>query len=525
LHTTSARILIVEDDRSTALLQRRRLELSGHRVTTVSTPVAAENSIAQFPVDLMFLDYFLGDSATGLELYDRLKSQGHDIPTILVTAISDDAVIIQALRAGVRDFVTKSPDYLDYLPEAAANVLQQVSIERRLAESEGRLAGIVNSAMDAILTVESDLRIGVFNAAAEEVFGCPAADAIGRPVNNFIPGIPPPATRTDGTDWWTQRCVGAPAVVRGELVGRRTCGEKFPLEVSVSKVKIASGSTFFTLILRDITEQKRAEEALRIAHADLERHAAELARSNEQLVRSNQELDEFAYVASHDLKEPLRGISNYASFIMEDYRDKLDDDGRAKLQTLQNLSSRLEALIDSILEFSRVSRVDMAIQETDLNRAVLEVLDSLRISLDQRNVSVRIPRPLPTVRCDHVRIAEVFRNLITNAMKYNDKDTKWIEIGYLEQSRDPDATGRPAAGGSKSRKSYVFYVRDNGIGIPPKHAETVFRIFKRLHGRDRFGGGTGVGLSIVKKIIERHAGRIWIESEVGQLTTFYFALS
>src|SRR5579871_1212992 len=232
IQIASARILIVEDDRSTALLQRRRLELAGHRVTTVSTSADAEKSISEFPVDLMILDYFLGDSGNGLELYGRLKTQGYDIPTILVTAISEEALIIQALRAGVRDFVTKSPDYLDYLPEAAANVLQEVNLERRLAESEGRLKGIVNSAMDAILTVESDLRIGIFNAAAEEVFSCSAAEAIGLPVNNFIPDIPPPATKTDGSDWWSQTCVGAPGVVRAELVGRRASGAKFPLEVS-----------------------------------------------------------------------------------------------------------------------------------------------------------------------------------------------------------------------------------------------------------------------------------------------------
>lgn len=520
--TTGARILIVEDDRSTALLQRRRLELAGHRVTTVSTPSDAEQTIATSPVDLMFLDYFLGDNGTGLDMYARLKRQGHDIPTILVTAISDDAVIIQSLRAGVRDFVTKSPDYLDYLPEAAANVLRQVSLEHRFAETQGRLKGIIDSAMDAILTVESDMRVGVFNAAAEEVFGCRADEAIGRPVNNFIPGIPPPATKTDGNDWWSRHCVGAPAVVRAELVGRRANGEKFPLEVSISKVEIAGKSPFFTLIIRDITERKRAEEALRRANLDLKRQAADLARSNDQLVRSNQELDEFAYVASHDLKEPLRGISNYASFIMEDYRDKLDEEGLTKLQTLQNLSSRLEALIDSLLEFSRVSRVDMAIQETDLHQAVFEVLDSLRISIEERKMAVRIPRPLPTVRCDHVRIAEVFRNLITNAMKYNDKEEKWIELGYRDQPPNSGDNVAPAA--ASSPKSYVFYVRDNGIGIPPKHADSIFRIFKRLHGRDRFGGGTGVGLTIVKKIIERHAGRIWIESEVGQGTTFYFVL-
>ncbi len=151
------------------------------------------------------------------------------------------------------------------------------------------------------------------------------------------------------------------------------------------------------------------------------------------------------------------------------------------------------------------------------------MLDSLRINLKERGVEIRIPRPLPTIQGDRVRIGEVFRNLITNSMKYNDKPEKWIEIGYgtdlgLDASRPGKA--RPLLG-----HRTVFYVRDNGIGIPEKHYEAIFRIFKRLHARDEFGGGTGVGLTIVKKIIERHGGRIWVESTPGEGTCFYFTLS
>lgn len=128
-----------------------------------------------------------------------------------------------------------------------------------------------------------------------------------------------------------------------------------------------------------------------------------------------------------------------------------------------------------------------------------------------------MPRPLPTVLCDRVRIGEVFRNLITNAMKYNDKPEKWVEIGVVNDGgMDHD--------GGVVNDHYVFYVRDNGIGIQEKHQDTIFRIFKRLHTRDKFGGGTGVGLTIVKKIIERHKGRIWVESTQGEGATFKFTL-
>jgi two-component system, chemotaxis family, sensor kinase Cph1 len=171
------------------------------------------------------------------------------------------------------------------------------------------------------------------------------------------------------------------------------------------------------------------------------------------------------------------------------------------------LTRRMEDLIDSLLQFSRLGRVDLAMERVDLNAVVAEVLDSLAITLKEEKVEVRIPRPLPRVHADRVRVGEIFANLIVNAMKYNDKPQKWIEIGTARNGEAP-----------------VFYVRDNGIGIPDKHHDAVFRIFKRLHGRDKFGGGTGAGLTIVKKIVERHHGRIWLESSPGEGTTFYFTL-
>jgi signal transduction histidine kinase len=252
--------------------------------------------------------------------------------------------------------------------------------------------------------------------------------------------------------------------------------------------------------------ERRVEErtlALRQELAERQRAEKELEERNEELHRSNQDLDDFAYIASHDLKEPLRGIHNFAVFLLEDYGDRFEEEGRSKLETLTRLSRRMEILIDSLLHFSRLGRVDLAIDDVDLNEVVVEVLDSLGIHLQENHVAVRMPHPLPVVRCDRVRVRELFYNLILNAIKYNDKAEKWIEIGST-------------AG--------ALYVRDNGIGIQEKHFDAIFRIFKRLHGRDKFGGGTGAGLTIVKKIVERHNGRIWVESTYGEGTTIYFTL-
>ncbi|MFN6518629.1 MAG: ATP-binding protein [Nostoc sp. CreGUA01] len=239
------------------------------------------------------------------------------------------------------------------------------------------------------------------------------------------------------------------------------------------------------------------------------RKADELAQLNIELERSNNELDAFAYIASHDLKEPLRGIHNYSNFLIEDYGEILNEEGREKLKTLIRLTQRMEDLIDSLLYFSRLGRVDLSIQDTDINSVVGRNLDLLSARIEEMGVEIRIPRPLPTVYCDRVQVGEVFNNLIANAIKYNDKPEKWIEIGYIEAASPAPLT---------------FYVRDNGIGIREKHFEAIFRIFKRLHGPSKYGGGTGAGLTITKKIVERHGGKIWVESTYGEGSIFYFTL-
>lgn len=268
----------------------------------------------------------------------------------------------------------------------------------------------------------------------------------------------------------------------------------------------------------------RVEErdaALREAKDALEERVAErtreLAERNRQLAASNRELDDFAYIASHDLKEPLRGIHNYAGFLIEDSADRLDEEGRRRLETMMRLTRRLERLIDTLLHFSRVGRVDLAVDEVDLGEVVAEVLDSLGPVLGDEGAEV-VVHPLPTVRCDRARIGEVFRNLVVNAVKYNDRPAKRVEIGALPAgSPAGEVTPDPAEGP-------VLWVRDDGIGIAEKHRAVIFDIFKRLHPRDAYGGGTGAGLTIVKKVVERHGGRVWLDSEPGAGTTFYFTL-
>lgn len=227
-----------------------------------------------------------------------------------------------------------------------------------------------------------------------------------------------------------------------------------------------------------------------------------------EMERANAELDEFTYIASHDLKEPLRGIHNYARFIAEDYGDKLDAGGLHMLKAVSDQADRMQRLIEDLLEIARLGREPMQQAVTDLDAVVDEVLASLQFSLAEKKVEVT-RQPLGQARCDRVRVSEVFRNLITNALKYNDKPAPTIEIG-----RRLSLTGEPE-----------FTVSDNGIGIKPDFHARVFAPFKRLHAKDAYGGGSGVGLAIVKRIVEAHGGSIGVRSAPGQGATFFFTLS
>lgn len=236
-------------------------------------------------------------------------------------------------------------------------------------------------------------------------------------------------------------------------------------------------------------------------------HSDALARTNIQLTRSNEELESFAYSAAHDLKEPLRGIRNFSAMLEDSIRESLGTEDQARLATIMRLSARMDTLLEALLQYARVGRLDLHRSNSDLNQVLQTVLDSLQLQLGAAAATVVIPRPLPVVQCDPVRVAEVLSNLLSNAIKYNDKAAKNIEIGYQD--------GTPP----------VFYVRDNGIGLEPEYFETIFQLFRRLHGREAYGGGAGAGLTIVRQIIARHGGRIWVESTLDAGTTFFFTLA
>ena len=248
--------------------------------------------------------------------------------------------------------------------------------------------------------------------------------------------------------------------------------------------------------------------------------AERLAELNADLSRSNEELDAFAYVASHDLKEPLRGIHKYAHQLME--TAPTSDEEKRKLDGLMRLTLRMDSLLDSLLHFSRVGREELTLEQVDLNDVLSDAIEMISSRTDDNATHITALRALPQIQCDRVRVREVLVNLLSNALKYNDKPIKRVEVGYIEAQEQAELRNTfPTA----TQGQTVYYVRDNGIGIPPRHFDQVFKMFKRLHGREEYGGGTGAGLTIVRKLVERHRGLVWPESAPDEGTTFFFTLS
>jgi len=243
---------------------------------------------------------------------------------------------------------------------------------------------------------------------------------------------------------------------------------------------------------------------------DLKHAQQELLRKAAELERSNADLEQFAHAAAHDLKEPLRGLALYASFLLEDHGESLPEEGRRMVHTISRLASRGIALVDSLLEVSQAGRTQLRLAEVDLNRLLADVLEGLTRLIDEQEVIVSRTCELPTLTCDRVQVARILTNLITNAIKYNTSRPKRVEVGC-----EP----HPRVGGQ-----LAMFVRDNGIGIKPEHQQQIFRMFRRLHTPDAYGGGTGAGLALVQKLVRRHAGEVWVESEPGNGATFWFTL-
>ena len=273
---------------------------------------------------------------------------------------------------------------------------------------------------------------------------------------------------------------------------RRKDGSKFPAEATLSAVRSdADMITHHVLEFSDITEFRHARE--------------ELIRRTKELSRSNQELEQFAYVASHDLQEPLRMVASYTQLIAQRYSGKLDADADEFINYAVDGATRMQAIINDLLALSRVSTRNTAFSRADTKLALDKALANLRLVIGETGATI-ICDSLPALNADGSQLTQLFQNLVGNAIKFRGSSSPRVEIGAEQQDGE-----------------WVFHVRDNGIGIAPEYFERIFLMFQRLHTKKEYPG-TGIGLTICKKIVERHGGRIWIESEQGKGTTFYFTI-
>ncbi len=360
-----------------------------------------------------------------------------------------------------------------------------LAAHRRAEAVRALPAAIVSSSNDAIVSATPEGTITSWNRAAEHIYGYGEDEALGRNVSILAAG--------GGQD--LDHALAR--IARGERVDHYQCmqvrkdGTVFPVSVTVSPIRDSSGViTGAALIARDVTESRRLEDALAQAHSELE-------RKNAVLERSNADLEQFAYVASHDLSEPLRVIAGYVGLLARRYRDRLDDDANEFIDFAVDGCARLERLIDDLLAYSRVARAAPTPTTVDCAEVLAQVRSSLAAQLADSEATLDVG-PLPTVVADAGTLALLFQNLISNAVKF----------------ARPGVPAHVQVGAERNETEWCFSVTDNGIGVEPKYQERIFRMFQRLHARDVYSG-TGIGLAIAQRIAEAHGGRIWVE-EPGQ---------
>ena len=367
--------------------------------------------------------------------------------------------------------------------EKANESLQEEIKERKRAEEACRIAGaynrsLIEASLDPLVTINADGKITDVNTATEKITGCSARELIG----------------TDFADYFTEpekarsgyKLVLQEGLVKDyELAVRHKNGWVTPVIYNASIYRDDSGKPIgIFAAARDISERKRMEE---------------------DLTRSNEDLQQFAYVASHDLQEPLRNVANCLQMLEKDYKNKLGADADKYIDYAVESAVRMKALILDLLAYSRVATKGKTPKRIDCEQILERALRNLSLAIIETGAAIT-HEPLPAIPADDAQLLQVFQNLIGNAIKFRGADSPQIHVRSV-----------------KDKKEWIFSIKDNGIGIEARHLDRIFVIFQRLHKRSQYEG-TGMGLAIVKKIVERHGGRVWAESEPGAGTTFYFTI-
>jgi PAS domain S-box-containing protein len=445
----------------------RRDELIGQKVKNIIPEGFAERIIADGTRSAA--EALAQQIGMGIELYGR-RRDGSDFPIeIMLSPLESTEGIL--VTAAIRDISVRK------------------AAERHLAQMESRYRGLLEAAPDAMVVVNPSGEIVLLNVQAEKRFGYHRNELVGQKVKNIIPeGF---AERLVADALRSAEDALAQQIGTGiELTARRKNGSEFPIELMLSPLESAEG-ILVTAAIRDITTRKKAE--------------AHLLDKVEELNRSNVELGQFAYIASHDLQEPLRMVASYTQLLSRRYKGKLDSDADDFIAFAVDGASRMQRLIQDLLTYSRVGTKGGELREISSEAALQYALTNLRGAIEACGAQVT-HHPLPNVLADEMQLVQLFQNLIGNAIKYQNKGIPRVHISA-----------------QNGNKKCTFSVKDNGLGIDPQYFDKIFGMFQRLHKREEYAG-TGIGLAICKKIVERHGGSISVESQPGQGSTFSFAL-
>jgi PAS domain S-box-containing protein len=445
-----------------------RDELIGQQVKNIVPEGFAERLIADGLRSAA--DALAQQIGTGIEL-TGLRKNGTEFPIEIMLSPLENAQGI-LVTAAIRDISVRK------------------NAETHLAQMESRYRGLLEAAPDAMVVVNQAGEIVLLNVQAEKQFGYSRDELFGQQVRNIIPEGFAERLIADGLRS-TADALAQQIGTGIELIGRRKDGSDFPIEIMLSPLENAEG-ILVTAAIRNITKRQVAE--------------AHLLQKINELNRSNEELGQFAYIASHDLQEPLRMVASYTQLLSRRYKGKLDSDADEFIAFAVDGANRMQRLIHDLLAYSRVGTEGRDLADTSSERALQLALANLGGAIEEHGAVVTHD-PLPTVVADEMQLVQLFQNLVGNAIKYQ-----------------PPGIPRVHISAGLADKNWTFSVSDNGLGIDSKYTEKIFGMFQRLHKRDEFAG-TGIGLAICKKIIERHGSSITVESRVGVGSTFRFALA
>ena len=446
----------------------RRDELLGQKVKNIIPEGFAERIIADGTRSAA--EALAQQIGTGIELTGRRKD-GSKFPIEIMLSPLESAEDV-LVTAAIRDISVRK------------------AAETHLAQMEGRYRGLLEAAPDAMVVVNVAGEIVLLNVRAEKEFGYSRDELLGQKVKNIIPEGFAERIIADGTRSAAEAL--AQQIGTGiELIGRRKDSSEFPIEIMLSPLESTEG-VLVTAAIRDISLRKNSDE--------------HLVKTVKELKRSNDELQQFAYVSSHDLQEPLRMVSSYTQLLAVRYKGRLDSDADEFIAFAVDGCNRMQGLIQDLLAYSRAGSNGKALREISGEDALQAALTNLRAAVEQSGAVVTHDS-LPVIKTDETQLTQIFQNLVGNAIKYRRAESPQVHISASKN------------GGNE----WIFSVRDNGLGIDPQYFDRIFVLFQRLHGRDEFEG-TGIGLAICKKLLERLGGRIWVESQPEKGSTFYFAL-